>query len=143
MASLRGARLPGRWARLSPDRAPRYWAAAAFVLAAGFAGAVALLSTNDIHRLWGETAACAYVASVVAVLVWRSRGIDLARRDPRDTVRGAATRLGWEGRMLAVGIGAMLGITAVAFVALSVYVAALVCGRVRTSVLTLEAADKP
>jgi len=78
MASLRGARLPGRWARLSPDRAPRYWAAAAFVVAAGFAGAVALFSSNDIHRLWGETAACAYVASVVAVLVWRSRGIDLA-----------------------------------------------------------------
>src|SRR5215469_15358469 len=78
MASLRGARLPGRWARLSPDRAPRYWAAAAFVVAAGFAGAVALFSSNDIHRLWGETAACAYVASVVAVLFWRSRGIDLA-----------------------------------------------------------------
>jgi 4-amino-4-deoxy-L-arabinose transferase-like glycosyltransferase len=78
MASLRGARLPGRWARLSPDRAPQYWAAAAFVVSAGFAGAVALFSSNDIHRLWGETAACAYVASIIAVLVWRSRGIDLA-----------------------------------------------------------------
>jgi hypothetical protein len=71
------------------------------------------------------------------------RYVDLARRDRRDTARGAATRLGWEGRMLVVGIGAMLGITTVAFVALSVYVAALVCGRVRTSVLALEAADKP
>jgi hypothetical protein len=71
------------------------------------------------------------------------RYVDLARRDRQDAARGAATRLGWEGRMLVVGIGAMLGITAVAFVALSVYVAALVCGRVRTSVLTLEAADKP
>ena len=71
------------------------------------------------------------------------RYVDLARRDRRDAARGAATRLGWEGRMLVVGIGAMLGITAVAFVALSVYVAALVCGRVRTSVLALEAADKP
>jgi 4-amino-4-deoxy-L-arabinose transferase-like glycosyltransferase len=78
MASLRGARLPGRWARLSPDRAPRYWAAAAFVVSAGFAGAVALFSSNDIHRLWAETAACAYVASIVVVLIWRSRGIDLA-----------------------------------------------------------------
>jgi hypothetical protein len=78
MASLRGARLPGRWARPSPDSAPRYWAAAAFVVSAGFAGAVALFSSNDIHRLWGETAASAYVASVVAVLIWRSRGIDLA-----------------------------------------------------------------
>jgi hypothetical protein len=71
------------------------------------------------------------------------RYVDLAKRDRRDAARGAATRLGWEGRMLVVGIGAMLGITAVAFVALSVYVAALVCGRVRTSVLALEAADKP
>ena len=71
------------------------------------------------------------------------RYVDLARRDRRDAARGAATRLGWEGRMLVVGIGAMLGITAVGFVALSVYVAALVCGRVRTSVLALEAADKP
>src|SRR5215469_3427695 len=78
MASLRGARLPGRWARLSPDRAPRNWVASAFAVSAGFAGAVALFSSNDIHRLWGETAACAYLASIVAVLVWRSRGIDLA-----------------------------------------------------------------
>jgi hypothetical protein len=71
------------------------------------------------------------------------RYVDLARPDRRDAPGGAATRLGWEGRMLAVGIGAMLGITTVAFVALSVYVAALVCGRVRTSILALEAADRP
>ena len=71
------------------------------------------------------------------------RYVDLPKRDRQDAAGGAATRLGWEGRMLAVGIGAMLGITTVAFVALSVYVAALVCGRVRTSVLALEAADKP
>jgi 4-amino-4-deoxy-L-arabinose transferase-like glycosyltransferase len=82
MASLRGAP-PGsasRWwaGRLSPTRAPRYWAAAAFVVSAGFAGGVALFSTNDLHRLWGLTAACAYVAAVFAVLAWRSRGIDLA-----------------------------------------------------------------
>jgi hypothetical protein len=71
------------------------------------------------------------------------RYVVLARRDRRDAARGAETRLGWEGRMLAVGIGAMLGITAVAFVALSVYVAALVFGTVRTSVLALGAADRP
>jgi len=70
------------------------------------------------------------------------RYVDLARPDRR-APGGATTRLGWEGRMLAVGIGAMLGITTVAFMALSVYVAALVCGRVRTSILALEAADRP
>jgi hypothetical protein len=64
--------------RIAPLRAPRHWAAAAFVVSAGFAGAVALFSSNGTHRLWGLTAACAYLASVVAVLVWRSRGIDLA-----------------------------------------------------------------
>jgi len=67
------------------------------------------------------------------------RYVDLARPGRRDAPWGAATRLGWEGRMLAVGIGAMLGITTVAFVALSVYVAWLV----RTSILALEAADRP
>jgi Glycosyltransferase family 87 len=76
---------------MSPLRAPRYWAAAAaFAVCAGFAGLVALFSGNGTHRLWGLTAACAYTASVVAVLAgaspggdprtpsWRSRGIDLA-----------------------------------------------------------------
>jgi ABC-2 type transport system ATP-binding protein len=70
---------PSRRARrMPPLRAPRYWAATAFAVCAGFAGAVALFSGNGTHRLWGLTAACAYLASVVAVLVWRSRGIDLA-----------------------------------------------------------------
>jgi 4-amino-4-deoxy-L-arabinose transferase-like glycosyltransferase len=82
MASLRGAppgSAPRRWAgRLSPTRAPRYWAVAAFVVCAGFAGGVALFSTNDLHRLWGLTAFCAYVAAALVVLAWRSRGIDVA-----------------------------------------------------------------
>jgi hypothetical protein len=63
------------------------------------------------------------------------RYVDLARRDRPSPARAADTRPGWEGRMLAVGIGAMLGITTVAYVVLAVYVAALVCGRVRTSLL--------
>lgn len=63
---------------LSPVRAPRYWAAAAFAVCAAFAGGVALFSTNDLHRLWGLIAACAYVAAALSVLAWRSRGIDLA-----------------------------------------------------------------
>jgi 4-amino-4-deoxy-L-arabinose transferase-like glycosyltransferase len=83
MLSLKAAPPPGSapspWAgRLSPVSVPRYWTAAAFVVCAGFAGGVALFSTNDLHRLWGLIAGCAYVAAAVAVLVWRSRGIDLA-----------------------------------------------------------------
>ena len=66
----------GGW--LSPVSIPRYWVAAAFAVCAGFAGGVALFSTNDLHRLWGLIAAGAYVAAGMAVLAWRSRGIDLA-----------------------------------------------------------------
>ena len=70
---------PGRrTGRLSPVSVPKYWAAAAFVICAGFAGGVALFSTNDLHRLWGLIASCAYIAAAMAVLAWRSRGIDLA-----------------------------------------------------------------
>jgi hypothetical protein len=63
---------------LLPVSVPRYWTAAAFTVCAAFAGGVALFSTNDLHRLWGLFATCAYVAAALAVLAWRSRGIDLA-----------------------------------------------------------------
>jgi 4-amino-4-deoxy-L-arabinose transferase-like glycosyltransferase len=82
MLSLRAAApqsAPGhRGGWLSPVSVPPYWAAAAFAACAAFAGGVALFSTNDLHRLWGLIAGCAYVAAAMAVLVWRSRGIDLA-----------------------------------------------------------------
>jgi hypothetical protein len=63
---------------LSPVGVPQYWAATAFVICAAFAGGVALFSTNGLHRLWGLIASCAYMAAAMAVLAWRSRGIDLA-----------------------------------------------------------------
>ena len=82
MLSLRAAAphpAPGhRGGWLLPVSVPPYWTAAAFAACAAFAGGVALFSTNDLHRLWGLIAACAYVAAAMAVLVWRSRGIDLA-----------------------------------------------------------------
>jgi 4-amino-4-deoxy-L-arabinose transferase-like glycosyltransferase len=82
MVSLRTAppqSAPGdRGGWLSPVSIPRYWAAAAFAVCAAFAGGVALFSTNDLHRLWGLIAAGAYLAAGIAVLAWRSRGIDLA-----------------------------------------------------------------
>ncbi len=83
MLSLEAAPPPGRapsprTRRLSPVSVPRFWTAAAFVACAGFAGGVALFSTNDLHRLWGLIAACAYLAAAVAVVAWRPRGIDLA-----------------------------------------------------------------
>ncbi len=78
-AALPHGRAPGPWARWLPSvSVPRFWAAAAFVICAGFAGGVALFSTNELHRVWGLIAASAYVAAAAAVLVWRSRGVDLA-----------------------------------------------------------------
>jgi hypothetical protein len=62
---------------LSPVSVPRYWTATAFAICALFAGGVALFSTNGLHQLWGLIASCAYVAAAMAVLAWRSRGIDL------------------------------------------------------------------
>src|ERR1700730_12992526 len=81
MLSLKAAPPPGsapspRAGRLSPVSVPRYWTAAAFAVCAGFAGLVALFSTNDLHRPWGLVAVCASAAA--AVLAWRPRGIDLA-----------------------------------------------------------------
>jgi hypothetical protein len=83
MLSLKAAP-PQAWASGSlarwrlPVTVPRNWAAAAFASCAAFAGGVALFSTNDLHRLWGLIATCAYIAAALAVLAWRSRGIDLA-----------------------------------------------------------------
>lgn len=83
MLSLKTAP-PQAWASSSlakwllPVSVPRYWAASAFAACAAFAGGVAVFSTNDLHRLWGLIATCAYIAAALAVLVYRSRGIDLA-----------------------------------------------------------------
>ncbi len=82
MLSLRAApprSAPGRRAGwLSPVSVPRSWSSGAFVACALFACGVALFSTNDLHRLWGLIASGAYIAAALAVLLWRSRGIDLA-----------------------------------------------------------------
>ena len=63
---------------LSPVAVPQRWTAAAFAICASFAGGVALFSTNGLHQRWGIVAACAYLAACLAVLDWRSRGLDLA-----------------------------------------------------------------
>lgn len=67
---------PGAWQ--SPAAVPRRWLAAAFAASAAFAGVLALLTTNHLHRIWGISAACAYLAATAAVLAWKARGADLA-----------------------------------------------------------------
>ncbi len=74
-----GSWAPGEvlsWPSLSTVR--RSWVAAAFAACALFAGGVALVSTDHLHRMWGMMAACGYAVAAVSVLAWRARGADLA-----------------------------------------------------------------
>ena len=60
-------------------------------------------------------------------------GSQLRHRERSEGWRVADTKLGWEGRMLVVGVGAMLGIALVAYVALAAYLVVLICMRVAAS----------
>jgi len=62
----------------SPASIPRLWLTAAFAVSAGFAVILALATTYDAHRLWGVFASCSYLLAAMAVLVWKSRGLDVA-----------------------------------------------------------------
>lgn len=62
----------------SPRAIPRLWMTIAFTGCAGYAFAMSLVTTNELHRLWGVFAACAYLLAAMAVLAWKSRGTDLA-----------------------------------------------------------------
>ena len=53
---------------------PWPWLTAGLVACALFAGGVSLFSHDSLHRLWGLSAACAYVVAALAVLAARSRG---------------------------------------------------------------------
>jgi hypothetical protein len=64
------------WA--SPASLPRRWTVSTCMVCAIFAAGVSLISSNNIHRLWGLIAACAYLAAAIAIVAWRSRGLDLA-----------------------------------------------------------------
>lgn len=70
-----------RWVRAAwtlPVTVPRQLTVTALMGCALFAGGVALVSSNPLHQRWGVIAGCAYLAASVAVLAWRSRGLDLA-----------------------------------------------------------------
>src|SRR5437763_16320338 len=62
----------------TPSTVPRLWMIVAFTGCAGYALAMSLATTNELHRLWGVFAACAYLLAAMAVLAWRSRGTDVA-----------------------------------------------------------------
>jgi hypothetical protein len=62
----------------SPSTVPRLWMIITFTGCAGYAFVLSLVTTDELHRLWGVFAACAYLLAAMAVLAWKSRGTDLA-----------------------------------------------------------------
>jgi hypothetical protein len=59
--------------------------------------------------------------------------VELAGRDGPEAGQASDTRLGWEGRMFIAGLGAMIGIPMIAYLALSAYLVVLVCSKIMTS----------
>ncbi len=70
----------------SPATWPGYWLAVVFAVSALYAGVFALVSTDSVHRLWGDMGFCGYGAASLAVLVLRGKrwggagrwGVDIA-----------------------------------------------------------------
>src|ERR1700749_2474555 len=65
----------------SPITLPWIWMFGGLVVSALFGLGVHLFSHDDLHKLWGLSAACAYGIGALAVLIWRLRGtigVDLA-----------------------------------------------------------------
>jgi hypothetical protein len=49
--------------------------------------------------------------------------------------------MGWEGRMIAVGLGAAMGVAMFAYLAMAGYLSWLICCKVRASYLGLREGD--
>lgn len=62
----------------SPAAIPRRWLIAAFAGSAAFAVVMAMVTTYHAHRLWGVFACCSYLLAAMALLAWKSRGLDAA-----------------------------------------------------------------
>jgi len=88
---------------------------------------------------------CAVIAAWYADLACRSSGRHrlAGLACPAGAGRQAlASGLGWEGRMLAVGLGAILGIATVACLALTAYLVVLICWRLMTSCPAVAGGDR-
>jgi glycosyl transferase family 87 len=62
----------------TPAAIPRQLLIAAFTGSAAFAVALAMVTAWQAHRLWGIFAGCSYLLAAMAVLLWKSRGLDVA-----------------------------------------------------------------
>jgi len=73
------------------------------------------------------------------------RSADLAYQTENGQPQAAATAgagMGWEGRMLAAGLGAILGIATFAYLALAAYLGALICRKILASCLMPAREDR-
>jgi hypothetical protein len=59
----------GRATWQSPATWPRRWLAVVFAASAAYAGLFALTSSEPVHRIWGEIAACGYGAALLCLLI--------------------------------------------------------------------------
>ncbi|HEY1346652.1 MAG TPA: hypothetical protein VGF54_16810, partial [Streptosporangiaceae bacterium] len=73
-----GCPAPRRFDWPSPAAIPRRLLIAAFAGSAAFAVALAMVTAWQAHRLWGIFAGCSYLLAAMAVLLWKSRGLDVA-----------------------------------------------------------------
>src|SRR2546430_14851570 len=73
-----GRPVPRRFDWPSPAAVPRLWVTVGVAGSAAFAIALARVTVWRAHRLWGIFAGISYLLAVMFVLVWKSRGRDVA-----------------------------------------------------------------
>jgi Glycosyltransferase family 87 len=76
--ALPGRPVPRRFDWPSPAAVPRLWLTVGLVGSAAFAVALAMVTVWQAHRLWGIFAGISYLLAAMFVLVWKSRGRDVA-----------------------------------------------------------------
>ncbi len=69
---------PRRCSWPSPASIPRSGMIVGLAACAIFAIVMALVTIYQAHRLWGVFAGCSYLLAAMAMLVWKSRGLDVA-----------------------------------------------------------------
>ncbi|HEV3382137.1 MAG TPA: glycosyltransferase 87 family protein [Trebonia sp.] len=63
---------------MSPAAMPLRWLAGIFAVSAVYAWLVVIVSSDSVHRTWGEMAACGYAIAFIVLLAWKGRGRDVA-----------------------------------------------------------------
>jgi hypothetical protein len=83
----------GRATWRTPATWPRRWLAAVFAASAVYAGVLALTSSEPVHRVWGQIAACGYAAALLCVLL-PGLAIGPARARSAAVAAGSALAIG-------------------------------------------------